>query len=239
MSNAKNFLLNTDYPLDKIVYMTEGEWTPSGFDSETGQASKIIPVPTGIDAPHMVLGEWSDDDWETSYPLGASKYQGGWYQRDSQSLLYEKSTRVNSYGYSGETIMQQADTNGFTINISSSYSTKVKYRAYVIIPEEYQNADVSPTASISNPLVLNTKDNYPKLFEDRIIQLTANTPVTVHHNLGFKPFVRAWGSTVGDSLRDAVFLTYCDDITSLDETKIVFQASSNSFVYYRIYADEI
>lgn len=237
--SANNFLLTTAYPIDKIAFMYENEWTPTGFDSETGVASQIFPVLTGIDAPNIVLGEWSDDDWNTSYPLGASKYVGGWYQRDSSSLLYEKRTTVNTFGYTGDTISQEPDSNGFLLGVSSSYSDKVKFRAYVFVPESYWDAETQKTASVSNPLVLDTRENYPKLVEDRIVQLTANTPVTVYHNLGFKPYIRAWSSTVASSLKDAIFLSSCDEILSLDAEKIVFQSSSNGFIYYRIYADEI
>lgn len=239
MTKPQNFLLNTEYPLDKVVYMTQGEWTPTGFDSETGSASKIFAIETGIDAPHMVIGEWSDDNWETSYPLGTYRYRGGWYQRDSNSLLYEKSTRVLALGYMGDTIAEQPDNNGFIVQVASSYSTKVKWRAYVMIPESYWETIVSPTASLSNPLVLDTRDNYPKLFEDKIVKLSANTPVTVYHNLGFKPYIRAWSAFGGNSLKDTVFSCESFNITALDESKIVFEDTSNSFVYYRIYADEI
>lgn len=237
--SANNFLLTTAYPIDKIAFMYENEWTPTGFDSETGVASQIFSVLTGIDAPNIVLGEWSDDDWNTSYPLGATKYVGGWYQRDSSSLLYEKSTSVNTFGYIGETLSQEPDSNGFLVGVTSSYPDKVKFRAYVFVPESYWNAEAQKTASVSNHLVLDTRENYPKLVEDRIIQLTANTPVTVYHNLGFKPYIRAWSSTVASSLKNAIFLSSCDEILSLDTEKIVFQSSSNGFIYYRIYADEI
>lgn len=237
--SANNFLLTTAYPIDKIVYMAQGSWIPSGFDSESGMASHIETYQTGIDAPHLVIGEWSVDNWQTSYPLGAGKYAGEWYRRDSSSAMYEKYTSVNALGYAGESFTSLFGDKGFAVGISTSYTAEVKYRAYVLIPESYLNAETPKTASLSNPFNLDTRSNYPKLFEDRLLQLSPNTPVTIYHNLGYKPFVRAWDSLIAETYADCVFTDSSNSIKSLDEQKMVIQSQYSRFIYYRIYADEI
>lgn len=236
---ANNFLLNTAYPIDKIVYMAEGSWTPTGFDSETGLAHKTDGYQTGIDAPHLVMGEWSDDNWNTSYPLGAGRYYGEWYRRDSQSPLYEKYTSVNALGYAGEAFSGVFGDNGFMIGIVSAYSAEIKYRAYLVIPESSTNADTPKTASLSNPFNLDTRANYPKLVEDRLVFLQPNTPLTIYHGLGFTPFVRVWDSLIAETYEDCVFSDSSNSIKVLDGEKMVLQSEYKRFVYYRIYADEI
>lgn len=229
MSNPSNFLLNTNYPLDKIVFMKEDEWTPSNFDSETGVATGEFQYPTSFGAWNAVIGEWTDDDWVTSYPLGASKYVGGWYRRDSQSLIYEKYSRVTAFG----------SASGVYVRTNSSYTDKIKFRFYTFIPEQYLDANVNPTASQSNKFVLDTRENYPKLYEDKVIHLQANTPVTYHHNLGFRPFVRAWGGWVGDEYGEGVFEPTCYNIREITTSTITLSATYEDYVYLRIYCDEI
>lgn len=230
MNPTRNFLLNTDYPIDKIVYLSEGEWTPTGFDAETGQANAGFMLETGILAPHMVGGEWTDDDWETSYPIGSARYTGEWYQRTPTAPIYEKYTNVLGFGY--------ADNEAY-ISISTAYSKTIKYRAYIFIPESYWDAIVQKTASLSSPLVLDTRNNYPKLVADGIVQLTANTPVTFYHNLGFKPLIRVWQSFATTSLPDATFTANSSSVAKLTETELTFETDVERFVYYRMYADEI
>lgn len=228
MSNPSNFLLNTDYPIDKIVYMQEGSWTPTSFDPETGSASNYEVFTTGIQATNFVCGEWSDDGFATSFPIG-SVVGGGWYRRDSQSLLYRLIKGVEAY----------CGWGGVGISMSAFENKTIDFRFYVLISEADWNAESNKTAGLSNKLVLDTRENYPKLFEDRIIELQADTPFVLNHNLGFRPFVRAWGGWNSDDPTERIFMPDADSIKSITNTQITFLSSWSNTLYYRIYADEI
>lgn len=230
MSNPRDFLFTTEYPIDKIVYMGEGEWNPTDgeWDDETGHYKGERIIQTDFGAVNMVVGEWTDDDWVTAYPIASTKYIGGWYRRDSQSLIYEKYVNVTMYGSS----------SGFYIRCISSYTDKIKYRFYSFLSEQYLEANVNPTASLSNKLVLDTRENYPKLFEDKIIHLTGGTPYTYYHNLGFRPFIRAWNGLVNDD-GTGVFEPTCYSIQEITESYIRMFSSYDLDIYLRVYCDEI
>lgn len=61
----ENFLLNTNAPIDKIVWMHEGEWTATN-----DELMKSFDIPTNIDSIVFPMGEWTMDNWATAYPIG-------------------------------------------------------------------------------------------------------------------------------------------------------------------------
>lgn len=227
MSSPNNFLLNTEYPIDKIVYMNEGSWTPTSFDPETGMATGFQEYETGINATNFVCGEWSEDDFATSFPIG-TLVNGGYYQQTPESLAYGVAKGVEAYCGFG----------GLRIGCQNYASKTLRYRFYVLISEADWEAECEKTAGLSNRLVLDTRENYPKLFEDRIIRLTEGQTFTVNHNLGFRPFVRAWAGWGEDDPKTALYMPI-GRMQKIDSQQIVFQTPIDAWLYYRIYADEI
>lgn len=228
MPNPNNFLLNTDYPLDKIVYMDEGSWTPTSLDPEYGTEQTSIIFATGIQATNFVCGEWSEDDFATSFPIG-STVSGGYYQRDPNSLIYGIVKGVEAFCAWG----------GVNIVVQNYAYKEIKFRFYVLISESEWNADSNPTAGLSNRLVLDTRENYPRLVEDRIIEIQANTPFVLNHNLGHRPFVRVWEGWNSDDPTERIFMPESNSIQSITNNQITFYSTWANTLYYRIYTDEI
>ena len=53
MENPNNFLINTDYPLDMIIYYKFYELTTNGSSSQT------VTIPHGLGFTPLLFGVWS------------------------------------------------------------------------------------------------------------------------------------------------------------------------------------
>lgn len=219
----ENFLLNTNAPIDKIVWMHEGEWTATN-----DELMKSFDIPTGIDSIVFPMGEWTMDNWATSYPLGIDVGIGEW---DEQMGSFTEK-RVGTGFLLGGIIGGVHEV--YLTAYSAKTGVQIKFRAYGVIKESDWDAETSATAVISNPLSLDTRDNYPKLFAEGEADAT-NANVEVFHNLGFRPMIRVW-TQLPSSEGDVLFYPNSADI-AIDSQKITLPQGFK--YYYRIYADEI
>lgn len=224
MSDARNFLITSEYPTDKIVWLYEGETTTD----EWGAFSIDIPHTLGVDI--FCTGIWTIDDWATQYNTSTAIHSGQIYSR--YSLLYSTNLNVHLSGFC-------TDSEGMAIE-----STTLKYKLWGFVNEaSTQNLFVGETASASSNLfVKDSRLAYPKLFMEGFADATDGTK-TIYHNLGFAPFVELW-----QYLDDKWYQVDYIDFQSEGATwTIKNDASTLSFngegytsykYYYRVYADE-
>lgn len=135
MSDPRDFLLNTDYEMDKIILVKTGSFVGNvNITHDLGFA----PLPFGI---------WStDQDFNTVNTIGVS---------DSESYPgYTPRLGVDCVSY-GNRIRLIASGNG-------KDSTTIYYRLYGFEPPE-SSADITPNSNMANTFVLNTDYNYRKL----------------------------------------------------------------------------
>ena len=175
MTDARNFLLNTDTPLDKIIYIITGSIDVPNL---TGDSIPITLVAHNLPFTPLPILQWSNTaDFEITNEL-----------RDSDYIANSFTTGAGQY-YS-----ISADTTDILIqryNFSGSTKT-VYYRVFSFMPSDAsEDSGVPFTANIGNNFVLNTDDNYMKLFNDGI--LTDEVPFD--HNLGYIPRVQLWEQT--------------------------------------------
>lgn len=166
MVDPRNFLLNTDYPLDKIVYMDSGSFTiPAGsYATSTKAHGKTF-------TPLATLS------WSTSSTFTTSKESNIPVLEFTDPDLIQ----VNNY------------TNGTNIVIDgynpTTSSKTIYWRAFGFMPSNV-NVDTPGTATSSNSFQFNTDYNYCKLYNSGI-----TTTATITHNLGYRPQVTAWKQT--------------------------------------------
>lgn len=225
MSGASNFLITSDYPTDKIVWMYEGTAT-----TDVDGVFDIV-IPHGLNAIPFCTGIWTIDDWATTYNTSTAVHGGGqYYQR--YSMLTSNSTEVVLHGYCTYT-----DGNPIV-------SATVKYRIWGFFNEGTTlNIFADTTAGLSeNKFVKDSRLGYPKLFMEGFADATHQTQ-TVYHNLGFIPFVEIWYELGGTWYQ----LDYIDFESADTSWTVKNSAQSISFngesytnynYYYRIYADE-
>lgn len=169
--NSERFLFNSDYPMDKIVWLKEGELTTNEWGGW-----QDVSIPHDVGAQIFVKGVFSHDNWNTVYPVGIIKYD-------------EMQTEV----------MGQAEANSSRILFSGftpiAHQTKVKYRFWALLNEgESKGVLANPTVGQSaNRVMLDGSLEYPMLVQEGYI----NPGERVKHNLGKIPFADIWATFNG------------------------------------------
>lgn len=166
--DPRNFLLNTDYEMDKIIYYNSGSITVSSIVETKTFAHNLGFTP-------LVFGVCSQNsDFSESHTFP--------YLLQTQSDYLSFEVKADS----SNIVVTYYDYN----NSSTMY-----YRIYAFEPSDSQHT-VVPTASNAKKFILNTDYNYCKLFKKGIISNTVGTH-TVSHNLGYIPQVLVWGEKSG------------------------------------------
>lgn len=160
-----DFVLNTEYPADKIVWLEEGT-----ISANAGLNTIQLPNPLGVNL--FVRGVWSRDGFNNAFEFGTTKYMDGSLVPDFTSYVTSSTSEVNAH-----------------INLNSSAT--VQYRLWGVVNEaETQNLDINGTASdTANQFIVNTKYNLPRLYAEGY----ANPDTDYNHSLGFIPYVDVWG----------------------------------------------
>lgn len=221
MANPTDFLLNTDYEMDKIVYFKEGEFTE---ETEFNHGLNYIP---------LVFGVWSTDkSFSSTNTLGVQPY--GSYDPNTTPLCV--SISVN--GSIGD------PDSATTIELSSkgkdSATTKIYYRIYAFAPPDYKG-NTATTSSKAHQFILNTDYNYRKLKSSG--KFTQNGDEYVH-NLGYCPHVMAWERASSDNSFWVTPLVYSSpgkfglEITNQKIRLILNSSTFFDELYWRMYYDE-
>lgn len=178
VQDARNFLLTTDFPLDKVIFLRSGSATIN-FPT----AGQVVTITHGLLFVPLVSGSWSlDPSFTTSYEYGSGTFPS------------------NNLGASVFNISMDIRADSTNIIISptnvSGASFTLYWRVYAFEPSDC-NFDLEPTASSADDFILNTDYNYTKLYLNDVILNATTGTYTVNHNLGYLPQVMAWVSDSG------------------------------------------
>jgi hypothetical protein len=136
MAKPTDFLLNTDFELDKIILFKQGDFTSS------------IEIPHNLKFIPLVFGVWStDEDFSSVNTLGVEDYgsEPGY-------------TPILSVGcYATSSIIKLT-------SIGNTNNTKLYYRLYGFEPDGSHN-NAPYTSRKASQFVINTDYNYLKLFK--------------------------------------------------------------------------
>lgn len=234
--NPRNFLINSDYPMDKVVYIET-----VSFSAKTDGTYQTIAH--GLDFVPLVSGSWStSSDFSVNYDYGTGTIPSSNLSFPFNLQLYILADATNIY------IVPS--------NVSGSAQT-VYCRIFAFEPSD-SNADVPHTASEGSSFIFNSDNNYTKLYlDDALTNVTSSYTNTVVHSLGIVPQVNAW-VTSSSVLLGASFV-FLEDVTyplyetsmsagSPDNVSVAVSTSSVTFttgassnatrIDYRIYVDE-
>ena len=182
MSKPDDFLLNTDYEMDKIIYFKEGKFTP-------GQFGRVeIPHTLGI-AP-LITGVWSKYA-DFSEPHNFSGVSG----------IVDPSS--NSYVV--DTVSCASDDNKIALTqFSGPISSQIHYDFYVRLmgfEPSGSHKNLPKTSQNANKFILNTDYNYLKLYkagaEDVVDSGGMYQPITIQHDLGYHAQALFWVESFG------------------------------------------
>lgn len=227
VSVAKNFLLTTDFPLDKVVFLSSGTATvpfpTAGFK---------VTIPHGLSFTPLTSGNWAfTSSFSTSYEYGSGTFP---------------SSNVGASNFDFVLNVSSDATNIYItpVNVSGS-AVDIYYRVFGLEPSD-SNADVPFTASSADDFVLSTDYNYTKLYIEGSSTGAAPFSSTATTSLGYRPQVSYWYT-------DVTATTYPLDVTQLsgttnigqsvivDVNDVTFSASAFSSAVredHRIYLDD-
>lgn len=183
MTDPRNFLLNTDYPLDKIVLVKTGSISvPNGTWEISG-----VSISHGLPFTPLTVMLWSNtSNFDICNEGGDAAYMN---------------TSFSSSAGQKYTALSKSSTIEITrLNYSGSTKT-VYYRIFCFAPSNASiDSIVSATDSVGNNFIINTDYNYMKLHASGI--LTAGGTVSYTHGLGYTPRVQLWTENDGTIERD-------------------------------------
>lgn len=218
-ANAKNFLLNSDYPQDKVVLLLSGSIP---IDSATHT------IPHNLPFTPLVDGCWSmTSDFSTSYEFYSGDFPSG----------------NPGYFFAHEVQLQANSTNVIlpTLDIAGGSKTAY-YRIFGFEPSD-STADIASPITSSDNFVLNTDYNYMKLYTSGVANPGTAATYTIVHGLGYKPQVRAWYTVAGISkpttqAGDAFAGRIC--VVPTDTSIIVLNPNGDNITRfdYRMYFDD-
>ena len=217
MTDARNFLINTEYSMDKVVYIKTGSMSvPNGTNDTVVIEAHNLPF---TPLPYLV---WSNtSDFSVSFT-------------SSDDVVYPSAT------------YQRYDIKSDSTNISidrfnSSGSTKtVYYRIFGLAPSTASIDSVVPaTSSVGDNFIINTDYNYLKL------GFSGTTTTSFTHSLGYYPVTLAW-TEISGVIRPANNAT-ASNISAVNSgvyvttTQLVYDdgGSPGATIHYRIYMDEL
>ena len=207
--NLSNFQFNTDYPVDKIVWMWEGNVSPS--------TSELV-IPHHLGAVPFCQGVLSPDDWRTTYPSGTT-------------VLAE------SQQYSVLSFSVRSDGNNVYVYYYGDDAAPAKVRLWGVFNEAETWNIEAPGTSVSpgGNFIFNSEFKYPNLaFEGEVGP--SDSPAVISHNLGYVPYVDVWVLAAGKWGQDTI--PFLDNyIMSVDKNNLTFNRLDNKY-YYRIYAHD-
>jgi len=214
---ANKTLLNTDYPLDKIVYMD------SGSILVPNNNSIFTYIPHSLSFIPLVTVTWSlTPNFETSFSTGFPPY------RDISDT-----SAVTVWATITDLVIYPLNDTG---------STKTYYwRAYGQMPSDV-NDETGHTSNATGNFVMNTDYNYSKLYLNDKTPYIAS-PYIVSHNLGYIPRqVSIWRGNLDGEIEpvfDGTTEPTDNSRIIIDNTNLYFYSTSgSSYYYYRIYLDE-
>lgn len=234
--NPRNFLINSDYPMDKVVYIES-----VSFSAKTDGTYHTIAH--GLDFVPLVSGSWStSSDFSVNYDYGTGTIPSSNTSIPFNLALYVFADATNVY------IVPS--------NITGSAQT-VYCRIFGFEPSD-SNADVPHTALEGSTFIFNSDNNYTKLYlDDALTNVTSSFTQTIVHDLGVVPQLSTWVTSssvlIGASfvfLEDVTYPLYATSIVSgspedvsvvVTTTSVTFTTGASSLaerIDYRIYVDE-
>lgn len=251
MADPRDFLLNTDYEQDKIIYCQKLK-----IDAT---APKVTTIEHGLPTVPLILGVWSptEDFTETHSLVPIEPADNGAYCWASSTY---KTVNVYTMPKQNEDETYQPTTFYiylFGLEPSDNYysGNEAERGAPSIVHQK-----IAATKGFAKQFILNTDYNYMKLLTSRPeFVFDDQTGIgTYHHGLGYIPFLLTWG-TFGwddDGGEWDIMIDSADSVFSYNDTGLAdTPATSGVFVdeddiyYYgsgivpttlimRVYADE-
>ena len=233
--DPNDFLINTDFEMDKIVWVSEGIIAIDSSSTTTPSGSKLTEKYIKHNLPFypLVFGfcSYHKDFKETvSLPFKANPHMES--TQGQTSLYYDTEVNLQTYG----------DTVLIYYESRIQNPQPIYYRIYGFEPTT-SNAKVGGTKNNAATFLLDSDNNYRKLYKKGIIRRGDNN--LIRHDLGYIPQCRFWFDFGGDNpgiIWDYYAVNGRNGCTiTKDHISITFPTASylqEGTLHYRIYYDK-
>lgn len=228
LTNAPRFAIDTDFPLDKVVYTYSGSISLNPWTSWSGTVTQVTTTGLSYDVLPIMFYS-TTPDFSICY--------------QSESSPPDPNFR-NIYLYN---VNCSASGGKVTVNATSfaDPAVTIYYRVFCFEPTNI-NLDTPATNVGVDNFMLNSDYNYTKLYLAGIASWTTtsyvSTPIVINHNLGYIPQVLCWtddGTTKSPVDVSQIFPDSSVGGTTVDTINFSYFANGapNGNLHYRIYLD--
>lgn len=245
MSLLDSFIVNSDYPADKIVWTAEGTDDPTNpYWSEDRRYILFLPIEQSLTIESFLIdGVWTNDDWRTQYPINTNSRIMGWKHVDDNGYYMDYDTLYADVYANGTNFFQHTvPYQSVVVYGGSSSSRTFKYRlwAYSMESDWKSYSETRTAETLASKLQLNTDLAQLNMISETILAVPSGQTRTLYHNLGFRPYCKIWsrdtGYTEGVTWRKNNLRTVFDpsntnrlDKITIDEEKITIYAEDVYF----------
>ena len=239
--DPRDFLLNTDHEMDKIIYFKQDKLTPNAYGSVT--------IPHNLGFAPLIMGVWS----RTEDFANPQKFHLGLYLDPNTNTPVIDSIRCTVT--ENDILLEQ-------------YAVQGNFDYYVRLigfePSD-SHRKLGKTSQNARQFILNTDYNYLKLYKSGVENIvvdptyTGTELITIQHNLGYRPQALFWveNSSQGNYSVSAFDLVKLPSTTTFEGSsqtsqKEMIESYPDRFVirpplpqfgdthklHYRIYYDE-
>lgn len=230
MSNLDDFIIHSQYPVEKIVWTAEGvkdNTNPNWHDTSLG-GYVFEPIPDTLQWDSVLVdGVWTNDDWQTSIQLGANSVvrgyteYGGSYTLDYDWLsasVFPKG--LDFFGY----VLPSNCVNVSGGSMSNTRTLKYKIWAFVL-ESDWASTSTDKTAQIlAYSLQKDTRLAQLNMISENLVQVPNHTTKVLYHNLGFRPFCKMWSR----SITNGVVGNWTNELWTLDTTQAEYRMIRNT-----------
>lgn len=226
---SKNMLLNSDSPLDKVIYIATSQITvPAGQFSQ-------LDIPHGLPFTPLLFGNWSTSpDFSITYEYGT-----GPIHSNLQQAIFTAQPNLRS----------SSSVANLTVTNYNTSSTLTAYcRVYGFQPSGTSSVALAHTNTGVDPFMINTDQqqvqliheglrDFPSVSYPNIVQITLFS-----HNLGYRPQVMSWVSRDGWT-QNLYMSAMAEDTVSIvvTDSDVILRVEGQAIagtVHIRVYANE-
>lgn len=242
-----NFIVNTNYPAEKIV------WTAEGVCNSTNPywinvlgGSVFEPLEDSLTIETLLIdGVWSNDNWTTQYPIGTNSRIQGYKQSSGGSYTAEFDNLTADVFMGGTQILSfTVPYNSIVVRSRSDSGNTIKYRLWAYVQEsDWQSFGTSKTAeTLAHSLQLNTNLAHLNLVSEQVVRVPSGQAVTLNHNLGYRPYCKMWrkaGETaLGNTWMKNNLYTVFDPSNEYNLNKITIDSNKITIYAEDVYSGE-
>lgn len=233
--DARDFLINTDYEMDKVIFLYDGVIQIDGDAIVLGDGTRreIKTITTGLPFCPLMFGFCSyNKDFKDSHTF--PYYEG---YRAVGGIPISISTDISFY----------VDGNDNNLEVTYDASPRVTdpkpiyYRIYGFEPTT-SNAKIGKTSNRAKTFTINSSQDYRKLYKKGVVR--AGETEVIKHDLGYIPQIELWSSFTWPYGEHEVY-TYRiaqaeENVLTTTKTTATISCPSGwwDVVHYRIYYDE-